>query len=50
MKEFAVLAAETLKYGGRFSATTTANPVLELKSLARRQDSGSNKPTRLTSV
>lgn len=31
VKEFAVLAAETLNYGGRFSATTTANPAPELK-------------------
>lgn len=50
VKESAVLAAETLNYGGRFSATTTANPVPELKSLARRQDSGSDKPARLTSA
>jgi len=50
VKEFAGFAAETLHYGGRFSATTTANPVPELKSLARRQDSGSNKPARLTSA
>lgn len=50
VKEYAVLAAETLKKGGRFSATTTANPVRELKSLAWRQDSGSNKPARLTSA
>lgn len=50
VKEFAVLAAETLNYGRRFSATTTANPVPELKSLASRQDSGSDKPARLTSA
>lgn len=50
VKEFAVLAAETLNYGGRFSATTRANPAPELKSLARRQDSGSDKPARLTSA
>lgn len=50
VKEYAVLAAETLNKGGRFSATTTANPVRELKSLAWRQDSGSNKPARLTSA
>lgn len=50
VKEYAVLAAETLKKRGRFSATTTANPVCELKSLACRQDSGSNKPARLTSA
>lgn len=50
MKEYAVLAAETLKKGGRFSATTTENPERVLKSLAWRQDSGSNKPARLTSA
>lgn len=49
-KGFAGLAAETLCYGGRFSATTTANPVPELKSLAWRQGSDSNKPARLTSA
>lgn len=49
-KGFAGLAAQTLCYGGRFSATTTANPVPELKSLAWRQGSGSNKPVKLTSA
>lgn len=50
VKEFAGLAVEALNYRGRFSATTTANPAPELKSLARRQDSGSDKPARLTSA
>lgn len=50
VKEFAALAAEALNYGGEFSATTTASPMPELRSLARRQDSGSDKPARLTSA
>lgn len=50
VKEFAALAAETLNYEGRISVTATANPAPELKSLARGQDSGSNKPARLTSA
>lgn len=47
VKEFAVLAAGTCNYGRRFSATTMANPEPEFKILARRQDSGSDKPAPL---
>lgn len=49
-KEFAVLAAGTLNYRRRFSATTTENPEPEFKILVRRQDSGSDKSAPLTSA